>query len=408
MRIGEKFINFLCRREEGNVVMTTALLIIPLVTFIGAAVDFSRVFTANRSVQSALDAALLTSALSTPTDFVTREDIARNSFEKNLQNLKLNASPQLAEFTEVNGRINATAKISLPTNFLTVVGIHKLDRSIRASVNASAKDAEVVMVLDFSDSMITNDKYIRMKEAAQKLIDTLSENGTKTNVKFGMVPFAAMVHADLPPEAIRSDVTYDGCTQDREYPFNITDETPGIDDATKWGKMRSTHLCADMAAANLKTIPLTNDVAGIKSSVDLMMPYMWTHIALGAEFGWHLLSPNEPFTEGVSYDDNKTIKILILLSDGMQTAPGLGVSGIDTAEQGVENLQSICTGMKSNNIRVYTIGYDLYDTNTLNSLQSCAGAQGKFFDAKDINLGLDTVFSSIAQEVKAAMLRISR
>ena len=73
-----------------------------------------------------------------------------------------------------------------------------------------------------------------------------------------------------------------------------------------------------------------------------------------------------------------------------------------------DNLQDICSGMKAQKIRVYTIGYDLYDSNTLTNLKNCAGAKGKFFDEKDVSNGLATTFAAIGTEIKASLLRITQ
>ena len=74
----------------------------------------------------------------------------------------------------------------------------------------------------------------------------------------------------------------------------------------------------------LSTLPLTDDFTAIGKQLDVMKPYAWTHIALGAEFGYHLLSPNAPYTEGAAYADKTTRKVMVLLTDGEQTEPGFG------------------------------------------------------------------------------------
>ena len=56
--------------------------------------------------------------------------------------------------------------------------------------------------------------------------------------------------------------------------------------------------CSGYVSNNLVMKPLTNDFAGLKSRLDMMTPYAWTHIALGVEFGFHMLSDNAPFDRG--------------------------------------------------------------------------------------------------------------
>jgi hypothetical protein len=45
----------------------------------------------------------------------------------------------------------------------------------------------------------------------------------------------------------------------------------------------------------------------------------YTHVAEGVGWGLRVLSPGEPFTEGVSYDNNEITKAMVLLTDGENT-----------------------------------------------------------------------------------------
>ena len=61
-------------------------------------------------------------------------------------------------------------------------------------------------------------------------------------------------------------------------------------------------------------------MASVKISLSDMRPLGNTNIPLGAEFGWNLLDPQEPYSEGAAYSDTKTTKFLVLLTDGVQTS----------------------------------------------------------------------------------------
>ena len=162
-----------------------------------------------------------------------------------------------------------------------------------------------------------------------------------------------------------------------------------------------------MASRGLKVVPLTSDIASVKSKITAMQPYLWTHIALGADFGWQVLSPTGAFPGATSYSDKETLKVFVLLTDGMQTAPGWGPGNSQTTGDAEANLQSICTGMKSKNIMVFTIGYDLTDTHTIDLLKNCANT-GNFYNAADINTGLLAAFSGIAKQVQEKMMRLTK
>ena len=64
---------------------------------------------------------------------------------------------------------------------------------------------------------------------------------------------------------------------------------------------------------------LTTDWTGLKSAVSAMKATGQTDIPLGMAWGWHTLSPNTPFADGVAYVEPKHKKIVILMTDGENT-----------------------------------------------------------------------------------------
>ena len=137
--------------------------------------------------------------------------------------------------------------------------------------------------------------------------------------------------------------------------------------------------CGAYPSQHLVMKPLTNDFSGLKSQLDIMTPYAWTNISLGVEFGFHMLSDNTPFSEGVSYDDKETQKFMVVLTDGAQTEPAFGPGSTRTVAQGEANLESLCTNAKAKGITMITIAYDLDDNATTQRLKNCATDPNKNF-----------------------------
>ena len=74
-------------------------------------------------------------------------------------------------------------------------------------------------------------------------------------------------------------------------------------------------------------VPLTNNKPTINSAIDNMIAYYstGTFIPTGLVWGWHLLSPNAPFTEGIQPDDphySDTVKAVVLFTDGENVVTG--------------------------------------------------------------------------------------
>jgi hypothetical protein len=269
---------------------------------------------------------------------------------------------------------------------------------------------EVALVLDYSGSMEEVSggqvKYVAMKNAASKLVTDL-EKANADNVKIGLVPFSHHVYATLPSKFVAgkgTSGTWTGCTQDRHYPYNLTDEKPGSDNATKWGqalaKVHASEGCGAYAPKNLVVAPLTDNFDALRSQLDAMRPYAWTHIALGAEFGYHLLSPNEPFTEGAAYGNKTVRKVMVLLTDGRQTEPAFG-DGTRSVGQGESNLETICENAKASGITVMTVAFDLRDKDTRDRLRDCSTDPDKHFFVAEDSAEVATAFDDIKKQITA-------
>jgi hypothetical protein len=121
-----------------------------------------------------------------------------------------------------------------------------------------------------------------------------------------------------------------------------------------------------------------------------MTPYAWTHIAVGVEFGFQMLSDNPVFDDdaasynAASYDDDETKKFMVVLTDGAQTEPAFGSGSTRTVAQGEANLETLCTNAKAKGITVITIAYDLDDNATTQRLKNCStNPNTNFFVATD-------------------------
>ncbi len=395
--------------EQGSILPMFALSIMVMFGTIAAAVDFGLAYSHRDKLQKAADSAALSAAILLDASETERENRATNVFNANYADA---ASATFTFAVDGNGPdqqsyVEATATRQLRTHILPLFGYSNLE--LKAEVRTPIPrllDAEVVLVLDHSQSMSSNQKYVRMHDAAIELVDTISLNGTNERAKFGVVPFASMVRTNLPGWAIRSDVTYTGCTQDRRAPYNAEETSPNGTNDSKWGEVTSTSDCTDMGAANLDVVPLTNDTQGVKNKITAMTPDLSTHIAAGAEIGWQVISPNGGFSGAKPYTPDNTIQVVIILSDGMQTAPGWGADNTQTVVHAESNLSALCTGMKAQKIKVYTIGYDLSDDHTKTLLGECAGP-GRFYDANDIQSGLLSAFTDIGEKVRDQMVRLS-
>lgn len=381
--------------------MMFAVAAVPLLIGIGIAIDHGRNVSKLNKLQAALDSGALAAAASDlPND--ERVALANKIFSQNAGELAATVTPVYSiGATTVTG----TADLPVQNLIMNIAGAGTGTISADSAVSIPTdKPAEIALVLDYSSSMNGGGKWQAMRDAALDLVNTVSSNGTNTKISFGLVPFAKQVRMTIPSDYIVGETAgsdWTGCTQDRKWPHNISDDTPDeFNDDTKWGLTpTASGTCNQMGPHNLTILPLTNQHQTVIDQLNAMDPYIGTHISLGLEFGWHVVSDNAPFTEAEPYGTEDLMKAIVLLTDGKQTTKAWGQSDSHSSSNGEENLEDMCTAIKAKGVLMITIAFDLNDGETETRLSNCATSAQYFFDA-DNNAELATAFSTISGLLK--------
>lgn len=410
------------REQHGNISIVFSLAIVPFLLAAGLAADYGRAVNAKNVIQSASDAAALAAAAMTGANNTQRTTMAQSVFAANFNGPK---NIQVGEFevTFYQQRVRVTANAAVDTALMKLVGVDQIPVSITTEVNMpSSSKAEIALVLDYSGSMNGSlngeKKYITMRRAAKELVSDLTQSAESGDVKISLVPFSHHVLTSLPGEYViggTPDSVWTGCTYDRKAPYNVTQDTPiASNDASKWGNIKSIekfdkHDCSGYESRSLYLQPLTSHATSIQSQLDEMIPYAWTNIALGMAFGWHTLSPNPPFNQGAAYNDGTTLKAIVLLTDGAQTAYSWGPDGKQKKSHGENNLEQMCQNVKNLNddpddpsFIIITVAFDLDDEDTVNRLHSCATSDEHFYEAESNNQ-LSAAFESITEQLGEAI-----
>lgn len=187
-------------------------------------------------------------------------------------------------------------------------------------------------------------------------------------------------------------------------------------------------------------VPLTNSKATIETAIDSMLAYYstGTFIPTGLVWGWHVVSPGEPFTEGVELGDpnfHKTLKAVVLFTDGANVVSGttnhnksrfsgynytaLQVGGTyrlgsPNASTAVDNMDTktaeLCENVKKNatpdenddDIRLYTITFGNMSTADEDLMRNCASLNAKgeplYFHAPT-TVDLEAIFAVIGEDL---------
>jgi Flp pilus assembly protein TadG len=400
--------------QGGAIAIFYAISAVPIFVAAGSAIDYIRYIAGTTELQAALDSAALAAASTPESTDEERLALAEATFVMNLADSNLSTGAITRSFDIEDDTVVAAADMNMATSLMKLAGFEAMKVSIGAEVAVPGnKKAEIALVLDYSGSMSETIaggvKYVAMKNAAKELISDL-EAANPEKVKFALVPFSHHVYGTLPKSYVlgtSGSGDWTGCTQDRKYPYNLTDATPTSDNNTKWGQPQApVHIssgCSGYVSNKLLMVPLTDDFTYLKSRLDMMTTYAWTHIALGVEFGFHMLSENDTLGDAADYDDDETMKFMVVLTDGAQTEPAFGSGSTRTVAQGEANLEALCTNAKAKGITVITIAYDLDDNATTQRLKNCAtDPDSNFFVATDtaaVASAFDNIKTIITAEV---------
>jgi Flp pilus assembly protein TadG len=220
------------------------------------------------------------------------------------------------------------------------------------------------------------------------------------------------------------DIVYDndylGSERTEKYkPF----ETHYKNQRPRSGKPGPNYNCPEQAIQ-----PLTNVKSTITTALGGMKAVGNTVIPEGLAWGWRVISPTQPFTQGVAYDAADTVKAIILLTDGENNVSGGGIYGSKFNAFGFgENghlgadpkatldsyTSTLCDNIKANkdadatdkDILLYTIVFGDPGEKITEIMRQCASDPSKYFNSPTED-DLESAFESIA--LGLSKLRLAR
>jgi Mg-chelatase subunit ChlD len=217
--------------------------------------------------------------------------------------------------------------------------------------------------------------------------------------------------------------------RDGSYSGTVCPQSSDTSDAAKrqcfTGKYNNSRSCSSGTGPDYNCSPtpvmaMTNVQSTVTSKINGLSAGGYTVIPAGLLWGWRMISPGAPFTEGAPYDDEKWVKAIVLLTDGDNdvnaTSNGINESDYNAfgyaksghlGNKSGSNAEStldaktltVCSAIKNKTIRLYTIGFQV-SSNAQNLLKNCAGADdkgNKLFYNSPSNDQLAAIFQDIAQ-----------
>lgn len=179
------------RDRRGNVALMFGLALIPIIGFVGAAVDYSRAADFKTKLNRAADAAALVAAKDRNSAWARRKAAAEQVFNANLgpheglDNVWFKA-------TEIESGVRIEAGGDVQNQIMGVVGFRTSAVGTSAEAITITNPTEIALVLDNTGSMRNDMPALR--KAAQNFTETVFNNAAAEQVRVGVVPYVAAVN----------------------------------------------------------------------------------------------------------------------------------------------------------------------------------------------------------------------
>ncbi len=437
------------RDERGSVAIIFGLTAIVLFAMIGLSVDYARFVSARNQTIEATDAAVLAGARALQAnggDQAAAIKVAETYYKQATKSrMGLLANSDSIDFVVTDDGTamitKGNAQIATPFMNLAFLGTPQsksllllrtsgadYSKAVLAVGGNGQTSLEVSMMLDITGSM-AGQKLTDMKSAASDLVNIVVwKDQSQYTSRIAIVPFAYDVR--LPASAFASATGYtksttSPCVVERTGSEKYTDAGPGTNKYVMVHSSSSSKVSptCDLASTE-ELLPLTSDTTALLAKINGLKTEGSTAGHIGTAWAWYMLSPNwaslwPSASRPAAYGTDKLKKIAVLMTDGeyntsytsngyavSETINGLKVTCRGSANVDCSSAQALaqCTAMKAQGIEVYTVGFQLGDSQlATNTLSSCATDADHFYNSSTGD-ALKAAFRDIALKISTLYL----
>ncbi|MEA3025340.1 MAG: hypothetical protein QOF91_625 [Alphaproteobacteria bacterium] len=410
-----------------NVTITFALATIPMVGFVGAAVDYSHANSVKAAMQAAADStALMLSKDAATLSSASFQTKANDYFKALFTRPEATGLVVSATYTNTSGsQVVVNASSNVKANFMGLMGVSTMKVAASSEVKWGNTRMRVALVLDNTGSMAQDGKMPALITATKTLLNQLKAAAVNNgDVYVSIVPFVKDVNVG--PSKYQATWidwtewnanngtcsggggwggwgggggggssggtqsscngtwtpanhnTWNGCVVDRgnssgpssgNYDQNATTPT-----TTNTATLYAAEQYSSCPAAAV--MALSYDWTGMTNLVNSMTPNGNTNQGIGLQIGWQSLVGGGPFPAPPTMDPNyKYTQVIILMTDGLNTQ-----NRWYTSQTSIDSRQATtCTNVKAAGIVLYTVQVNTGGDPTSTLLQNCASDPSKFF-----------------------------
>ena len=443
--------------NDGNIAVIFAIACVPIISFIGAAIDYSRANAARSSMQAALDSTALMVSKDLSQGIITTSQIntkAQAYFAALFTSADAKSVTVNATYT-ANSTMGSTIQVdgsgAVTTDFLKVAGFPNLNFNTSSTAAWGTVRMRVAMALDNTGSMAQAGKIAALRTAASNLVDQLSTLAKNSgDVYISIVPFAKDVNVgasnydqswidwtdwDAANQTCsgggwggwggwgggggvtctpKNHNTWTGCVTDRTQPYDTQSTAPAIANvatlfpADEYFENGQSYCKPGNNPPLQQIAPLSYDWASLKTIINAMQPTGGTNQPIGLAWAWQTLQQTAPMNAPAE-DSNYTYKkAIILLSDGLNTEdrwPAYGNGMTQFGGQIDARQKILCDNIKAQGITIYTVQVNTGTDPTSTVMQYCASGPQNFYLVTSASQTV-SVFNAIGTSL--SKLRVAR
>lgn len=454
--------------RNGNIAVIFSLALLPILAFVGAAIDYSRVNMARSAMQTALDSTSLMLSRDLSQGTITAAQIsstAQSYFSALYTNKEAKSISVSATYTAASGgngpTIVASGSGSISTDFMKLAGLPTMNFNASSTTSWGANLLRVALVLDNTGSMANYNKIGALQTAAKNLVTQLSglaqNNG---DVMMSVVPFEIDVNvgtSNVNANWLRWDLwdpnmyqnaywqqtwcsdngwsdtlaqcqgrgntwnhavgtpnhaQWNGCVTDRDKDPSLNYD---ISSTAPVSGTSSTLFIADQdpycPAAAIQ--PLTYNWSSVNSAINAMSPNGATNQTIGLQWGWFSLMQQSPLNAPAEATGSTYQHIIILFTDGLNTGDRWYGDYSHQSSQVDTRMKQLCDNIKSvidpntgkSKYTIYTVQIDTDGAGQSAVLPYCASSPSNFFMLTQPNQ-IASAFSQIGTQI--SKLRVAR
>jgi Flp pilus assembly protein TadG len=424
--------------QGGNVVITFALTTIPIIGFVGAAVDYSRANSAKSAMQAAVDAtALMLSKEVTTLTSSQMSQKATSYFSALFNRGEVTDITITPVYTTSGGtQLVVTGSGTVRTTFTKVMGLQNLTVNVSSTVKWGNTRLRVALALDNTGSMSSAGKMTALKNATKNLLSMLKAAAASNgDVYVSIIPFSKDVNVDslnYSKSWVRWDLwdadsgnqscsgggwggggggwggggggsnctpknhnTWNGCVTDRDQDYDTKNTAPVT------GTPATLFPAEQYSSCPVPIMGMTYDWTALNTLVDQMSPNGNTNQGIGLAWAWLSLVGGGPLTAPVKDSTYPYKDVIILLSDGLNTE-----NRWSTNQSTIDARQQItCNNVKAAGVTLYTVHVNTDGDPTSTLLKNCASDTSKFFILTSAN-DIVTTFNQIGTQLSS--LRVAK